>query len=62
VICRLTKTYTDQGWLKSLRIGPRMVRFRLKDVIAFEERSTRSGLSASAPSNLPKTNLQQTPP
>lgn len=29
--------YERRGWLKSVRIGPRLIRFRIKDVIAFEE-------------------------
>lgn len=33
--------YEKRGWLKSLKIGPRLVRYRLEDIIAFEERFTR---------------------
>lgn len=34
--------YERRGWLKSRRIGPRMVRFRLEDILAFEERGMGS--------------------
>jgi hypothetical protein len=41
------KRYAHRGWFTPLRIGPRMVRYRRKDVIAFENRGVR-GVSDAA--------------
>ena len=41
------KRYAHRGWFTLLRIGPRMVRYRRKDVIAFENRGVR-GVSDAA--------------